>query len=645
MDLKLNSTLGKFLYFILFILVLPVLLIMWAIKTEGIIQLPVLDFPILGSALAVGGFIIMVLGMIGLYVYGNGLPMNPFPPKNYVTKGIFKLMSHPIYTGAALLAVGISIFAKSSSGLWLISTILIFSCIALVLGFERENLRKRFGDIQFKPLICIPDSSEQPTSVCDKVSIYILVIIPWLILYQLMIIIGNPENPRITYLPFESNIPVFEFTAIFYLMTYPLVIILPILIKTKKYIRNFMVSSLLAIGFGYFLNIIFPFIAPLKPFAASSIWGKLLEFERLYHASFLTFPAFPVIWVCIASSIYVRRFPSLKAVWILISVLVLLSCITTGMYSIIDVMSGYLIFLLANQRKKVWHIIQRASEYLANSWKEWHLGRIRIINHGFYAGIATATGVIIVGTLIGQENLLAILVVTIVLTICAGLWAQIIEGSAKLLRPFGYYGGVIGVILGSIIGHFLFRTDFFFMLAAFSVAGPAIQAIGRLRCLVQGCCHGKITTPNTGIRHFHERSRVCRISNLKNEYLHPTPVYSILSNIVIGIFLAKLWFANAPPPLISGLYLILSGLCRFVEEGYRGEPQTPIFWALRLYQWTALIGIIVGAFLTTIPYRTNPIGVQFSIDTLIISILLGLLSTFAMGVDFPNSNKRFSRLV
>ncbi|MFQ5866091.1 MAG: prolipoprotein diacylglyceryl transferase family protein [bacterium] len=190
----------------------------------------------------------------------------------------------------------------------------------------------------------------------------------------------------------------------------------------------------------------------------------------------------------------------------------------------------------------------------------------------------------------------------------------------------------------------LFGTDFFLILAAFSVAAPWTQGWGRIRCLVQGCCHGKITSSNIGIRYFHERSRVVGISELTGEYLHPTPVYSILTNIVIGIFLAKLWLFNAPLTFIIGIYLILSGLGRFAEEHYRGEPQTPIIAGLRLYQWIALIGTITGAFFTTISHPVDTIDIQLSTETLIIATLLGLLAIFLTGIDFPHSNRRFSRL-
>src|SRR5437667_9714419 len=71
--------------------------------------------------------------------------MNAYPPPRYVAQGIFRLLPHPIYTGFTLLCVGVSIAVVSASGLWLVSPTVALSCAARVLGYERHDLRERFG--------------------------------------------------------------------------------------------------------------------------------------------------------------------------------------------------------------------------------------------------------------------------------------------------------------------------------------------------------------------------------------------------------------------------------------------------------------------------------------------------------------------
>jgi len=229
--------------------------------------------------------------------------------------------------------------------------------------------------------------------------------------------------------------------------------------------------------------------------------------------------------------------------------------------------------------------------------------------------------------------------------IFSALWAQLIEGSEKLKRPFGYYGALIGILFASLVV-WLMGVNVWVIIGVVSVVMPWVQAIGRLRCLVNGCCHGTKTSNNSiGIRYFHFRSRVCGISNLKGELLHPTQLYAIIWLFFVGLILLKLWFSNFSYPFIFGIYLILTGLGRFVEEAYRGEVQTIVWKGLRLYQWTAILTVLIGMVMTSINVEYVLIETQMSWEIFLSSILGGFITFFAMGVDFPNSNVRFSRLV
>ena len=93
------------------------------------------------------------------------------------------------------------------------------------------------------------------------------------------------------------------------------------------------------------------------------------------------------------------------------------------------------------------------------------------------------------------------------------------------------------------------------------------------------------------------------------------------------------------------LVLILTGIGRFVEEAYRGEVQTQILKGLRLYQWAAILSILIGIIMTVIQVDVLAVTSDFGWETFLSAIIGGLFTTFAMGVDFPFSNMRFSRLV
>jgi prolipoprotein diacylglyceryltransferase len=308
-----------------------------------------------------------------------------------------------------------------------------------------------------------------------------------------------------------------------------------------------------------------------------------------------------------------------------------------------DVVAGFSVFIIVVFRIQIWNYIRRQSELLSNSWHEWRIGPVRIINHGFYGGAAGFTGTLLAGFFLGHQYAFAVFIVMVCVIIGSGIWAQLIEGSSKLLRPFGYYGGLFGGIIACIIISLFFSVNIYALLGAFAMAGPWIQSIGRLRCLVQGCCHGKPSGRSIGIRFTHPYSRVNKISGLSGVPLHPTQLYSIASNIIAGLILIRLFKIGMPSSFIIGVYFILNALGRFVEESFRGEAQTPYWAGMRIYQWIAIINILIGSLFLTVQ---DSVVLSFhpNLTSLYLAIAVGILVTFASGIDFPESNRRFARL-
>jgi prolipoprotein diacylglyceryltransferase len=195
------------------------------------------------------------------------------------------------------------------------------------------------------------------------------------------------------------------------------------------------------------------------------------------------------------------------------------------------------------------------------------------------------------------------------------------------------------VLVGALAG-----ADLWVIFAAFGVGATLTHAIGRLRCLAQGCCHGREAPADIGIRYVHPRSRVVRLAGLAGKPVHATPVYSLIWMILIGAAMLRLWSIGAPLQLIAGVYFILTGVGRFVEEHFRGEPQTAIVAGLRVYQWLAILFVLCGAVLTTLGATPAPPPAGLTVDA--VPVLLGVLlaTSIAYGVDLPRSNRRFSRL-
>jgi protein-S-isoprenylcysteine O-methyltransferase Ste14 len=616
---------GKFLYAIIFLFIIPSGLWFWAKYTEDLIRFPAIESTTAGWILTIGGSLLILLAMFTLKKYGKGLPMNAYPPSRFVKRGPYRLFRHPIYWGFGILMVGYFIFAGSASGLWLVTPITILGMITLVLGYEKIDLKKRFPDETIKTVLDLPEKRAESPGVRARFAALF-----WI---AALLLLGNFITEKLA-----GNIPALIGKSLVvnldfknpYLpfLSFLFIISIPFLLKRKDILREWALSGILALSISIFIALIFP-----------ALGAQYLPPDN----SILI--AVPIFLIFISLKSIIRQSKQLAVFFGFIAVALIIIQLTNSRSAVLHFMGSVLIFLLSANYYRIWIFLKNSTEKIANSWKEWVFSKVRVINHGFYVGFGTFFGILLAGILSGKGYAWAILIFAFTVIVFSALWAQIIEGSEKLKRPYGYYGALVGILFASL-AVWAIGFDVWIIIGVISVVMPWVQAIGRLRCLINGCCHGgKVDNPTIGIRYFHHRSRVCGISGMKGELLHPTPLYSILWLFLIGFILLSLWNRNFSSPFIFGLYLILTGTGRFVEEAYRGEVQTPIIKGLRLYQWTAIFSVIIGIIMTVIHVEPAVITPAFTWETIVAAIIGGIFTTFAMGIDFPYSNARFSRLV
>ena len=623
---------------------LPLALVAWAAHVPGLESLPQLRSTAAGVALAVGGLALWAAGGHGIMRLGGGLPMNAYPPARYVRTGAYGWVRHPIYWGFLVGAAGLVLLTGSRAGLWLVLPVLGLSMIALVLGYEGPSLRARFGPALHAPRLSLPPASLAGGTVWNRLSVYLLALLPWLLVWSAVQLLGVPPDAVSTELPVDRLIPVLEWTWLVYASTYAVVPLVPMLLASRGELRRFAITGLFATLVVLLLWLALPFAYQPRPFVADGLAGRLLELDRTWCTGMAAFPSFHVLWALLAAEALARRWR--RARWWLRgwAAAVALSCVTTGMHGVLDVLAALALFPLVRDYRGTWERLRRATERVANSWREWQFGPLRVINHGLWAGLGGAAGMAALLLLAPAESRAASLGIAFGGLLGAGIWAQLLESSSGLLRPFGYYGAVFGSLAVALAGPVL-GFDGLLLLAALAVGAPWVQLLGRVRCLIQGCCHGHVTSHRIGIRYTHPRSRVSYLAGLAGEPVHPTPLYSMLSNAVTGIILARLWWLGAPQALIIGVYLIANGLARFAEEGYRGEPQTAIVAGLRIYQWLAILFLVGGAAATTAHSSPAPPVLATSDPGVYLWVVVyGLITGMAMGLDFPASNRRFSRL-
>ncbi|MCA9285903.1 MAG: prolipoprotein diacylglyceryl transferase [Phycisphaerales bacterium] len=638
------------LYAIAFCVVLPLALALWTWRLDAVLPvsgLPMPD-PVLGrrvgTALAGVGLAAMAWAMWRLWRDGGGLPMNAFPPPRLVSSGPYRLVAHPIYVGFALALLGAMLAVGSAAGVWVIAPIAALGSVALVLGYEAPDLQRRFGPVPTAPVVSMPRGGDGLPGWREIAGVWLGVLLPWVVMYE---VVGHLPVPGATevFLPAERSWPVLEWTTFVYSLAYPFVVLAPVAAPSRRALRRFAVTGVVGSLAGFLCFLVLPFVATPRPFDPTAAFGWLLALEQgdgLGPRG--AFPSFHVFWALAAARVWGARGGAVAIAGWAIGLAIVVSCVTTGMHALADVVAGAVLWCAAEQAPCLWRRSVRASERCANGWREWRIGPVRIINHGFSAGAAAVVGVTIIGGLAGGRYAVDIAIVGVASLVGAGVWGQVLVGSRTLLRPFGYFGSVLGIGVALPLLA-LWHADLWTLAAATAVAAPWVQAVGRVRCLIQGCCHGApISDPTLGIRCREPRSRICRIAHLDGVPIHPTPLYSIAANSVIGLLLVRLWSVAAPASLLVGGYLLLAGLSRFVEESYRGEPQTPVVAGLRLYQWFAIAATMAGALVTCVSTGRVPPAAGLDGTTVVLALALGVLHLFAMGVDFPQSDRRFSRL-
>jgi len=630
-------------YAALFALALPALLVAWAIRLDTVLTLPAYGSVASGAGVAIAALALMAMATRDLWVHGRGLPASPFPPERLVTRGVYSIVAHPIYIGAGLVSLGVSLATQSAGGLWIVSPVLALAAAAFVIGFENNSTHRRYGALP-TPLLRLPNDSDTPPSAIDRAAVYLLVFLPWLVLYMAVEYLGVPPDARSTYLAWDWSLPVIPWTEAIYTATYPLVLLAPLAASRKSDLRRFALGGLWATAIIIPLYLLLPLVAQAKPVPGEGLWQALMTWERRYDHPVTAFPAFHVVWSCLAAQICIARWPRSRWLWCAIVGLLAASCVTTGMHSAADIVAGFAAYVLVARREAVWRRACNGAERLANSWRETTIGPVRLMMHGIYAGLGTTVGLIIAVALAGSQNVGWLVAMALLAGVMgAGLWAQVVEGSAQLLRPYGYFGAPLTAIVVALVAG-LFHADAWLIFVSFGTGGCFAQAIGRVRCLVQGCCHGREAPDALGIRYRHPMSRVMRLSALGGLPVHPTPLYSMIWMVVVGFVLLRLWALAAPLQFIAGMYFILVGLGRFVEEHFRGEPQTSVVAGLRLYQWLAIAFIVGGAVLTTLGSTAAPAATAFDPRVLPFILVAGAILYVAYGVDIPRSSRRFSRL-
>jgi phosphatidylglycerol:prolipoprotein diacylglycerol transferase len=156
---------------------------------------------------------------------------------------------------------------------------------------------------------------------------------------------------------------------------------------------------------------------------------------------------------------------------------------------------------------------------------------------------------------------------------------------------FVFYGGIISVLALLTFWKTLklplnLQTIWALLLALIFGHG-----IGRLGCLLAGCCYGSPTDWWWAI-------------DLHGDHRHPTQLIEALGLLGFGSFLWK----KQPTVILIAFYFVFYGVMRFMTEMLRGDEIRGVWGPLTPSQWISLLFISIGILTTKFSYPLKPRG-------------------------------------
>lgn len=159
-----------------------------------------------------------------------------------------------------------------------------------------------------------------------------------------------------------------------------------------------------------------------------------------------------------------------------------------------------------------------------------------------------------------------------------------------LTSGFVVYGSILGGILGAYIYCRKQKLNF---LEHFDLLVPSLaiaQGIGRIGCLLAGCCYGNETNSFIGIIFRHSNYAPNGVK------LYPTQIFSSLGDFLIGGVLILFARKQRKNGKVAGLYLVLYSIGRFLIEFLRNDPRGKVAF-LSTSQFICLFILVGGIIL------------------------------------------------
>ena len=160
----------------------------------------------------------------------------------------------------------------------------------------------------------------------------------------------------------------------------------------------------------------------------------------------------------------------------------------------------------------------------------------------------------------------------------------------SLARSGGvFYGGLIAAVVVALVYLRRYQMPLWTTTDVFAPGIALGHVVGRLGCLLAGCCFGKPTSLPWGIT-FNDPAALANVGTPLGVPLHPTQLYEAGAEALILGFLLLFERRGRPfPGRTFWSYLLLYGVSRFIVEFYRGDSRGMVFDTLSTSQFVSVL--------------------------------------------------------
>lgn len=180
----------------------------------------------------------------------------------------------------------------------------------------------------------------------------------------------------------------------------------------------------------------------------------------------------------------------------------------------------------------------------------------------------------------------------------AANWSHYSAHPSEILRidqgGLIFYGGFLAAVAGVILMARVRRIPMW-ALGDFTISAvPLGHALGRIGCLLNGCCYGTLCDLPWAV-------------HTAGAWRHPVQGYEALFDLALFVALRALLIRPHRPGAVVSLYLVAYGTWRFCIEFLRGDPRMEGWAGINASQTLSvalvLAGIAVGLWLRLRPAR------------------------------------------